>query len=108
MVAKNDAIDPDLIELDKENPRILHLMETTQMEDISAELIHLALKGTASGFKQLTTAIKLNKGIINPIIVNKKNGKMVAMDGNTRLLIYQEFKKENPQTDQGGHGRPRR
>ena len=41
-------------------------------------------------------SIETNKGIIHPIIVNKTtDGRYVVIEGNTRLVIYRHFKKEN-------------
>ena len=99
MELQHELIDPNEIELDVTNPRIQPFIGNKKPEELTPEDIHLALSGTASGINQLKTAIKLNKGLINPIVINKSNGKLVAIDGNTRLAIYKEFKEKNPEND---------
>lgn len=92
----------DNIELDLENPRIKQWLEMYG-DEITSEGIALAL--TASGgnantstYTSLKESIRVNKGIINPIIVNKdKNGKLVVIEGNTRLQIYKEFAIADPE-----------
>jgi len=69
----------------------------------SAEQIHLALGVGASDtdassttFTSLRESIRTNKGIINPIIVNRRpDGKMVVVEGNTRVAIFRGFKEDN-------------
>ena len=42
----------------------------------------------------LKNSIKANKSIIHPIIVKKhENGRYLVIEGNTRLMIYREFKE---------------
>ena len=92
----------DNIELDLENPRIKQWLEMYG-DEITSEGIALAL--TASGgnantstYTSLKESIRVNKGIINPIIVNRdKNGKLVVIEGNTRLQIYKEFAIADPE-----------
>lgn len=93
------------IELDLENPRIAHFMEiyNEEPQQINAEALSLALgagvdaeRGTT--FTVLQESIKAQGGIINPIIVNKKGSKYVVIEGNTRVQIYKDFKK-NAQRD---------
>lgn len=88
----------DNLELDIENPRIAKAIEFYG-EKIGASVMALALKGsndeTGTSFGDLRDSIKAYGGIISPIIVNKdSNGKMTVIEGNTRLLIYREFKQQ--------------
>ena len=97
-------IDPETINLDAENPRIQPFIAERNPEELTSDDISLALSGgrttdAISNVKVLRTAITMNQGIMQPIIVNKKNDEMVAIDGNTRLKIYQEFKKKNPNSE---------
>lgn len=83
--------------LDAENPRIAKAIEYYG-EDISPEAMSLALKGSSeevgTSFTSLRDSIKAYGGIISPIIVNREeSGKLVVIEGNTRLLIYKEFNK---------------
>lgn len=91
----------DNIELDLENPRIKQWLEMYG-DEITSEGIALALTASGGGaststYASLKESIRVNKGIINPIIVNKdKNGKLVVIEGNTRLQIYKEFAIADP------------
>lgn len=90
------------IELDLENPRIKQWLEIYGGE-ITSEQIALALSASSgasssSSYSALKESIKVNGGIIMPIIVNKRpDGKMVVIEGNTRLQIYKEFAEIDPQ-----------
>jgi len=91
----------DQLELDMKNPRIAKWVEMYGNQ-ISAEQMSLAL-GAGDGqvddnsptFNSLRDAIKTNGGIIHPIIVNREaGGRLVVIEGNTRALIYREFKQQ--------------
>lgn len=90
------------IELDLDNPRIKQWLEIYG-DEITSEAIALALSAssgatTTSSYTTLKESIKVNKGIINPIIVNKNaDGKLVVIEGNTRLQIYKEFAAVDPE-----------
>lgn len=90
------------IELDLDNPRIKQWLEIYG-DDITSEGIALALSmssGTSSTstYTALKESIKVNQGIINPIIVNRNiDGKLVVIEGNTRLQIYKEFAEIDPE-----------
>ncbi|WP_394871083.1 ParB/RepB/Spo0J family partition protein [Clostridium butyricum] len=89
----------DLIELDYENPRIAKFVELYGDRKLSAEQIALALGGGTDSkngvsYAGLKESIKTNGGVIHPIIVNKTcDNKYVVIEGNTRVQIYKEFKK---------------
>jgi hypothetical protein len=90
------------IELDINNPRIQQYLEIYG-DDITSDGIALALNGSSgssstSTYQTLKESIRVNKGIINPIIVNKyPDGRLVVIEGNTRLQIYKEFALANPE-----------
>jgi len=89
-------LDIDKVKLDVDNPRIKMYLEN--YENISADGIALALNTSASdgqsSFSSLKESIKVNGGIINPIIVNHdSNGEYIVIEGNTRLQIYKDFLK---------------
>jgi len=92
----------DQVELDLENPRIKQWLEIYG-DDITSEGIALALSASSgtsstSTYSALKESIKVNKGIINPIIVNRNaDGKLVVIEGNTRLQIYKEFAEVDPE-----------
>jgi len=91
----------DSIELDKSNPRIAKYLEIYG-DDVTAEQIALALgvgdsevDSSGTTFQSLKASIRTNGGIIHPIIVNKQpDNKFVAIEGNTRVAIYKEFKEK--------------
>jgi hypothetical protein len=89
----------DSIELDLKNPRIAKWLEIYEGVP-NAEQIELALRSGGGqddvggpSYQSLKQAIQTNKGIIHPIIVNREvNGKLVVIEGNTRVHIYRELK----------------
>ena len=64
----------DEVELDINNPRIQQYLEMYG-DNVTSDGIALALNGasgnSSSSYQTLKESIKVNKGIINPIIVNK-------------------------------------
>lgn len=99
---KYEKISIGNIELDLENPRIKQFLEIYS-GPITAESIALALNNpsgnsASSSFETLKESIKVNKGLINPITVNRfEDGRMVVVEGNTRLQIYKDFAKSDPE-----------
>ncbi len=89
------------VKLDVNNPRIKQYVEIYG-ENITSEAIALALSASggsssSSTYTSLRESIRVNKGIINPIIVNRdSDGQLVVIEGNTRLQIYKEFHKSDP------------
>jgi hypothetical protein len=90
----------EVVELDRENPRIRRFLEPYEGE-LNDERIALALdvagevaeegKG-ASTPEKLRNSILANRGIMQPIIVNRQaDGRLVCIEGNTRLYIYRQF-----------------
>ena len=91
----------DSVQLDIENPRIKQWIEIYG-ENLTSEGIALALSASSgtensSTYTSLKESIKVNGGLIQPIIVNKySDGRMVVIEGNTRLQIYREFREADP------------
>ena len=91
----------DQVELDLDNPRIKQWLEIYG-DKITSESIALALSASSgtsntSTFTSLKESIRVNKGIIQPIIVNKNlEGRYIVIEGNTRLQIYREFRTVDP------------
>lgn len=99
------------VELDKNNPRIAKWIEMYGPNP-SEEQMALALGAGSSDdlqkgesgttFISLKQSILTHRGIIHPIIVNKKpNGKHVVIEGNTRVIIYKEFRDKKADGDWG-------
>ena len=89
-------LDINIIKLDLDNPRIKMYLDD-QYNKPTAEGIALALSGgisdSSTSFDSLQESIRVNGGIINPIIVNHKDGEYIVIEGNTRVQIYLDFKK---------------
>jgi hypothetical protein len=106
MAPQHMVVDIKKLHLDHTNPRIAKFLDMYKGTP-SPDQIYLALgagakdpaAGSGPSFSALRESIRTNKGIIQPIIVNKSpNGKMVVLEGNTRLAIYQDFFKESGDT----------
>jgi hypothetical protein len=105
---KFQVIPIEEIELDKENPRIRKFLEHYG-DNITPEAMHLALgaggntadnPAGSTTYQSLSESIRINQGIINPILVNKNpEGKFIVIEGNTRLQIYITLKEENAPGD---------
>ena len=89
----------ETISFDTENPRLKKALEKYG-DKITPERIHFALRSAteesngASSYNRLKDSIRAKRGLIMPIIVNIKSNKTVCIDGNTRLAIYKELRKE--------------
>jgi len=88
------------IRLDKDNPRIRKFLEMYG-ENPTPEQFYLALgaAGDEEGdhsatFEKLKNSIQTNGGIIQPVIINRKNGQFVCVEGNTRVALYKKFHSE--------------
>jgi DNA-binding transcriptional ArsR family regulator len=92
------------IELDRTNPRIKKWVEMYPDGAISEDRLELALladTGDESDAKSTTVdklrkSILMNNGIVTPIVVNVKDGRMICIEGNTRVFLYRSFAKQYP------------
>ena len=89
----------DDVEFDTENPRIRMALEKYG-DKITADRIYFALKtaspetsSSTQSFEQLRGSIKAYGGLSQPIMVVEKDGKKICVDGNTRLAIFKDFRK---------------
>lgn len=95
------------IELDRTNPRIKKWVEMYPDGAISEDRLELALladTGDDSDNKSTTVdklkkSIWINNGIVTPIVVNVKDGRIICVEGNTRVFIYRMFAKQYPGDD---------
>lgn len=92
-------IEVNLLELDRDNPRIKHILEMYNGV-INEAQIRQALfatisyeENTGTTLHTLKESIKANGGVIHPIIVrhDSTSGKYVVIEGNTRVQIYKDF-----------------
>ena len=89
------------IELDRANPRIRKFLEMYG-DNLTPEQVFLALGAagddeheSSTSFDKLRNSILTNGGIIQPVILNRRsNGKLVCVEGNTRVALYQKFIQE--------------
>ena len=88
------------IRLDRDNPRIRKFLEMYG-EDPTPEQFYLALgaAGDEEGdnsatFEKLKNSIQTNGGIIQPVILNRRNGEYLCVEGNTRVALYKKFDAE--------------
>ncbi len=85
----------DDIELDVNNPRIANFLEFHDKDDIDSNVMALLLGTSSESCASLKGSIRDNGGIVHPIIVNEyAEGKYVVIEGNTRLQIYRDFRKQ--------------
>jgi hypothetical protein len=97
----------DQVELDKTNPRIRRFLEIYQGEPTYDQIaLALDVAGAsddgqgASTPEKLKNSILMNGGIMQPIIVNKAaEGRLVCVEGNTRLYLYRSFRKDGIEGD---------
>ena len=92
------------IELDRSNPRIRKFLEMYG-DTPTPEQIFLALgagndddsrTSNSTTYEKLKQSIISNGGIIQPVILNKRNnGTLVCVDGNTRVALYKHFQDTN-------------
>ena len=93
-------VDIEAVELDINNPRIAKFIEMYG-DEVTADKIALALgvgdsssDSSSTTFQSLKASIRTNGGVIHPIIINRDaEGKLLVIEGNTRVAIYKEFKE---------------
>ncbi|WP_439469352.1 ParB N-terminal domain-containing protein [Blastomonas fulva] len=100
MEGTQENLPVDRVELDRDNPRIRRFLEDYEGE-LTDDRIALALDVAAdtgedgmgaTSPEKLRNSILANKGIMQPIIVNRlADGRLVCIEGNTRLWIYRDF-----------------
>ena len=103
-------VEIDKIVLDTGNPRIKHFLEI--YTDLNEESMLLALGAGAENegisdsrgsYERLKNSIKASGGIIQPIILKPHaNGTYLCIEGNTRVAIYRELRKQDQSS--GGSG----
>lgn len=88
------------IGLDRDNPRIRKFLEMYG-DNPTAEQFYLALGAAgddegdhSATFEKLKNSIQTNQGIIQPVILNKRDGQFICIEGNTRVALYKKFLAE--------------
>lgn len=90
--------------LDELNPRISFFRDNQVADNLTEDHIIFALTNKKpEAFRKLKDSIHNNKGIVYPVWVEplrqEKKGKYKVIEGNTRVVIYQQLKKEEPHED---------
>ncbi len=98
-----DKIPVNDIQLDRDNPRIRKFLEAYGPNP-TPEQFYLALgaagdeeadSSTSTTFEKLKNSILSNGGIIQPIIVNRReDDALICVEGNTRVALYKNFIEE--------------
>jgi hypothetical protein len=87
--------------LDESNPRI-GLYKDSQLKPVlsSDDIRHAIINRSPDAYTKLRDSIEINQGIINPIwIAPLRDGTHLVIEGNTRVLIYQELSEKYPSSD---------
>ena len=101
MTERHEVLHVDSIDYDTENPRIKKALEKYG-DKLNAERIHFALRSAsegergASSFVGLRDSIRASRGVQTPIVVIARGDRYTCVDGNTRLAIYRQFIREQP------------
>lgn len=97
-----DMLPVETLVLDTSNPRVARFIAMYEGE-ITDEQMSLALGAanydqgeSTTTFQSLRASIRSHGGLIHPILVNREaDGRIVVIEGNTRALIYRQFRSED-------------
>ncbi len=94
----------DKLELDELNPRISFFRDNQVTDSLTEDQIIFALTNKKpEAFRKLRDSIHNNKGIVYPIWIEplrgQSGGEYKVIEGNTRVVIYQQLQKEEPHED---------
>lgn len=89
------------LELDELNPRISFFRDNQIIDSLNEDQITFALTSKKpEAFRKLKDSIHNNKGVVSPIWIEplraERDKKYRVIEGNTRVVIYQQLKKEEP------------
>jgi len=100
-IIKVRAIGIDKLELDELNPRISFFRDNQVTDSLTEDEIIFALTNKKpEAFRKLKDSIHNNKGIVYPIwIEHVRDKKYKVIEGNIRVVVYQQLQKEEPYED---------
>ncbi|MBA4349076.1 MAG: hypothetical protein C0415_03690 [Thermodesulfovibrio sp.] len=103
-IIKLRSIEIDKLELDELNPRISFFRDNQVTDDLTEDQIVFALTNKKpEAFRKLKDSIHNNKGIVYPIwiepIKERRDKKYKVIEGNTRVVIYQQLQQTEPYED---------
>jgi hypothetical protein len=95
---KFEFVPIDDLHVDTKNPRVALWVE--MYKEVTEVEMRLAVQrggpeddSTGTSYNALKQSIRTNGGVIHPIVVNREtDGTLRVIEGNTRTLIYKEFK----------------
>ena len=102
MTEHHEVLPVDSIDYDTENPRIKKALEKYG-DKLNADRVHFAIRSASDGergtssFAGLRDSIRASRGVLTPIVVTGRGDRYTCVDGNTRLAIYRQFLKEQPE-----------
>ena len=91
-------IEIDKLELDELNPRISFFRDNQVTDSLTKDQIIFALTNKKpEAFRKLKDSIHNNKGVVYPIWIEPvKDKKYKVIEGNTRVVVYQQLQQEEP------------
>ena len=103
-IIKLRSIEIDKLELDELNPRISFFRDNRVTDSLSEdEIVFALISRKPEAFRKLKDSIHNNKGIVYPIwiepIKEEQDKKYKVIEGNTRVVIYQQLQREEPYED---------
>ena len=99
MTENQQVLSVDAVDYDTDNPRIKKALEKYG-DKLNADRIYFALRSATDGihgaasYAGLRDSILAHGGLASPIVVTARGDRYVCIDGNTRLAIYKQFRKE--------------
>lgn len=88
----------DSVFLDPDNPRFLHLQLGGQKALTQGDMIE-EVAGEEDTNKLLKTVAK--EGVLNPLVVQEKEGKFLVIDGNRRCVVLKKLQEEKAKPPAG-------
>jgi hypothetical protein len=100
-IIRSEQIEIDKLELDELNPRISFFRDNQVIDSLTRDQIIFALTNKKpEAFRKLKDSIHNNKGIVYPIwiepVKDEQDKKYKVIEGNTRVVIYQQLQQEEP------------
>jgi hypothetical protein len=101
VIIENRPVSISLLELDEANPRIGLYRDSQLRSRLSAaDIRHAIVNRSPGAYEKLRDSVEINQGIINPIWIGPaRGGRHLVIEGNTRVLIYQELAEKYPSSE---------
>ncbi len=98
---KVEEIETGKLELDELNPRISFFRDNQITDSLTEnDVIFALISRKPEAFRKLKDSIHNNKGVVYPIWIEPvKDKKYKVIEGNTRVVVYQQLQQEEPYED---------